>query len=79
MMRGGGMAQQPTQQSKPQARQQPEERYQPEVAPGQARQRKGGLEDIFGDMFETGKSVQKDYQRNVESIFDDFLGGMQKR
>ena len=67
MMRGGGMA--------PQTDQQPTERYQPE----QARQRKGGLEDIFGDMFETGKSVQKDYQRNVESIFDDFLGGMQKR
>ena len=66
-MRGGGMA--------PQTDQQPTERYQPE----QARQRKGGLEDIFGDMFETGKSVQKDYQRNVESIFDDFLGGMQKR
>ena len=54
-------------------------RYEPEPEPAQPRQRKGGFEDIFGEMFETGKTVQKDYQRNVESIFDEFLGGMRKR
>ncbi|MCB1455407.1 MAG: DUF937 domain-containing protein [Nitratireductor sp.] len=71
MMRGGGMAQQT---GRP-----PEESYEPEPEPAQPRQRKGGFEDIFGEMFETGKTVQKDYQRNVESIFDEFLGGMRKR
>lgn len=37
-----------------------------------------GYEDLFGDMFDTGRKVQKDYQRNMESIFDQFLGGMRK-
>ncbi|MEZ5871753.1 MAG: DUF937 domain-containing protein [Nitratireductor sp.] len=75
MMRGGGIPRQ----TQPE---QERESYQPEPDRSQQAQpndRRGGFEDIFGDMFETGKKVQKDYQRNVESIFDDFLGGMHKR
>jgi len=41
--------------------------------------RKGGYEDLFGDMFETGAKVQKEYNRGVESIFDQYLDGMRKR
>jgi hypothetical protein len=36
------------------------------------------LEDLIGGMFETGRTMQRDYQRNMESIFDQFLGGMKK-
>jgi hypothetical protein len=36
------------------------------------------LEDLIGGMFETGRTVQRDYQRNMESVFDEFLGGMKK-
>jgi hypothetical protein len=34
---------------------------------------KGGLEDLFGDMFETGRDVDDGYQEGVESIFDKFM------
>lgn len=33
----------------------------------------GGLEDLFGDMFETGRKVDKGYQGGIESIFDKLL------
>ena len=33
-------------------------------------------DDIFGDMFETGRKTRDDYQKGVESIFDQFLRGM---
>lgn len=36
----------------------------------------GGLGDLFGDMFETGQKTQREYQKNVDSIFDQFLKGM---
>lgn len=38
----------------------------------------GGFDGLFGEMFEAGRTMQKDYQKNVESIFDQFLSGMQK-
>tara|TARA_R110000751_G_scaffold8822_3_gene34004 strand:- start:68 stop:877 length:810 start_codon:yes stop_codon:yes gene_type:complete len=37
------------------------------------------LDNIFGDMFEAGTKVQKDYQKNVDSIFDSYLKGMNKQ
>ena len=43
------------------------------------RQEKNPYEDLFGQMFETGRKAQDDYQRGVESIFDQFLSGMDKR
>ncbi len=39
----------------------------------------GGLEGLFGDMFETGRQVQDQYARGMESIFDDYLDGMKRR
>jgi hypothetical protein len=38
-----------------------------------------GYDELFGDMFETGRKVQNEYQKNMESIFDQYLSGMQKR
>lgn len=34
--------------------------------------------ELFGQMFESGREVQKGYQKNVESIFDQFLEGMNR-
>ena len=51
-------------------------------APQQRRQpttQKNPFEDAFGEMFRTGKKVQDDYQRGVESIFDQYLDGMNRR
>lgn len=36
-------------------------------------------DDLFGKMFDTGRAVQKDYQKNMDTIFDQFLGGMDKK
>ncbi len=55
-----------------------ERQSQPERQTSQ-RQQKNPYEDLFGQMFETGRKAQDDYQRGVESIFDQFLSGMDKR
>lgn len=36
--------------------------------------RGGGLDDLFGDMFESGREVNRQYQDSIESIFEEFLG-----
>ncbi len=35
-------------------------------------------DDLFGDMFETGAKQRDDYQKNMESIFDQFVKGMDR-
>ncbi len=47
-----------------------DDEYTPQPSP---RKESGGLEDLFGDMFETGRDVDDGYQRGVESIFDKFM------
>lgn len=39
---------------------------------------KSSYEDLFGDMFETGRKQQEQYQKSVESIFDQYLDGMKR-
>jgi hypothetical protein len=34
--------------------------------------------DIFGDMLEPGRRMGEAYQKNMESIFDQFLRGMDR-
>jgi hypothetical protein len=36
-------------------------------------------DDLFGRMFDTGREVQADYQRGMESIFDTYLKGMDRK
>ena len=36
-------------------------------------------DDLFGDMFEAGARGRDDYQKGMESIFDQFLQGMDKQ
>ncbi|KXF78628.1 hypothetical protein ATN84_02235 [Paramesorhizobium deserti] len=36
------------------------------------------LQDIFSQMFETGRQTQEKYQKDVESIFDQYLHGMDR-
>lgn len=63
-MFGGG---QPEQQAEPQRRASPE----PQA-------KKNPYDDIFGQMFETGRQQRDDYQKGVESVFDQFLRGMDR-
>ncbi|MEX0957400.1 MAG: DUF937 domain-containing protein [Rhizobiaceae bacterium] len=36
-------------------------------------------DDLFGEMFEAGAKTRDDYRKNMESIFDRYLNGMEKR
>jgi len=47
---------------------------EPEPAP-----RGNAYEELFGQMFETGRQTQETYQREIEGIFDSYLRGMIKR
>jgi hypothetical protein len=66
---GGGMQQ-------PQGRRMPEPVEMPRANPsGRAR---NPYDDLFGDMFETGRKTRDQYQQSMESIFDQFLRGMDR-
>ncbi|QND51959.1 DUF937 domain-containing protein [Phyllobacterium sp. 628] len=70
-MLGGGAQQQsaPEPQAKPQR---PEE---PAAAPSTP---DNPFKDVFGQMFETGRKTSEQYQKGVESIFDQYLKGMDR-
>lgn len=65
MMRGG-QAQAPQEEPEPQPRGNPS---------GRAR---NPYDDLFGEMFETGAKQRDEYQKNVESIFDQFRQGIDR-
>jgi hypothetical protein len=65
MMRGGQAPQ-------PQPAPQPRQRANPSERP------RNPYDDLFGDMFETGAKKRDDYQKGVESIFDQFVKGMDR-
>jgi hypothetical protein len=67
-MLSGGMGMNPAGQSR---------NAEPEQANTQPRQ-KNPYDDLFGQMFETGRKTRDDYQKGVESIFDQFLRGMDR-
>ena len=67
MMRGG------------QARR-PEPQPEPEPAPkaNPSGRPRNPYDDLFGDMFEAGRKQRDDYQKSMESIFDQYLKGMER-
>ncbi len=70
---GGGMAQ-----GQPQGRRmrEPETEEAPRANPsGRAR---NPYDDLFGDMFETGRKTRDQYQQSMESIFDQYMQGMDR-
>lgn len=50
----------------------------PEPRAGQGGRQKNPYDDLFGEMFETGAKQRDDYQKGVESIFDQFKQGMDR-
>ena len=66
MMRGGGQA--PSRQAEP----------EPEDQPRPRKQSKNPYDDMFGDMFETGRKTQESYQKGLDSIFEQFQRGMDR-
>lgn len=71
----GGGAQQP-QQSQPQP---PQQRQAPQPQANPSGRQRNPFDDLFGKMFETGAQQRDDYQKGMESIFDQFKRGMDRR
>ncbi|MEZ5782559.1 MAG: DUF937 domain-containing protein [Rhizobiaceae bacterium] len=71
MMRGGGQAQ-------PQSPEPAQRRAQPEQETTPSGRQKNPYDDFFGDMFETGRKQRDEYQKGMESIFDQFSKGLDK-
>lgn len=69
-MMGGGRQSAPQEEPEPAPRQR---RTQAPDAPA-----KNPYDDIFGKMFETGAKQRDDYQKGVESIFEQFSKGMDR-
>ncbi len=61
-----------------QTREAPEPEQQPDPDRTATGRQRNPYDDLFGKMFESGKEVQQGYQKNVESIFDQYLQGMNR-
>jgi hypothetical protein len=68
-MLGGGARQQSAPQPEPK---QPDASATPPTSPDNP------YKDIFGQMFETGRKTSEQYQKGMESIFDQYLRGMDR-
>ncbi|MCR5858482.1 DUF937 domain-containing protein [Mesorhizobium sp. J428] len=66
MMRGGQRKAEPAPEPQPRQRTNPS---------GRAR---NPYDDLFGDMFESGSKQRDEYQKGMESIFDQYLKGMDR-
>lgn len=60
------------------ANQAPEPETQPKPDKMPSGRNRNPYDDLFGQMFDSGKEVQKGYQQNMESIFDQYLKGMNR-
>lgn len=56
-------------------------RAEPEPEPDRmpSGRKRNPYDDLFGQMFESGREVQSGYQKNMESIFDQYLQGMKRQ
>jgi len=76
LRQGGGGFGIPGQQPAPQA---PQQRQAPQPQTNPSGRPRNPFDDIFGKMFETGAQQRDDYQKGMESIFDQFKRGMDRR
>lgn len=51
---------------------------EPEPSANPSGRPRNPYDDLFGQMFETGRQTRDDYQRGMESIFDQFRKGMDR-
>ncbi|MGX9146436.1 DUF937 domain-containing protein [Mesorhizobium sp. 128a] len=70
---GGQPSEQPAPQPQAKQRQAPQPQANPSGRP------RNPFDDIFGKMFETGAQQRDEYQKGVESIFDQFKRDMDRR
>lgn len=78
MLRGGGGFGMPGGQPAPQP-QAPQQRQAPQPQTNPSGRPRNPFDDLFGKMFETGAQQRDDYQKGVETIFDQFKRDMDRR
>ncbi len=61
-----------------QGRQQPQAQPEPQADANPSGRARNPYDDLFGEMFETGRKQRDDYQKGVELIFDQFTKGMDR-
>ncbi|RUY65853.1 hypothetical protein EN962_32310, partial [Mesorhizobium sp. M7A.F.Ca.CA.001.09.2.1] len=76
---GGGLGGIPGGQPAPQQPQAPPQRQAPQPQANPSGRPKNPFDDLFGKMFETGAQQRDDYQKGVETIFDQFKRDMDRR
>ncbi|MER8445561.1 DUF937 domain-containing protein [Mesorhizobium sp. M1066] len=77
---GGGLGGIPGGQPAPQQPQAPpQQRQAPQPQANPSGRPKNPFDDLFGKMFETGAQQRDDYQKGVETIFDQFKRDMDRR
>lgn len=69
----------PQQPQAPQPRQPPQQRQAPQPQTNPSGRPRNPFDDIFGKMFETGAQQRDEYQKGVETIFDQFKRDMDRR
>ncbi|RWC48668.1 MAG: DUF937 domain-containing protein [Mesorhizobium sp.] len=76
---GGGGFGSPGGQPAPQQPQAPPQRQAPQPQANPSGRPRNPFDDLFGKMFETGAQQRDDYQKGVETIFDQFKRDMDRR
>jgi hypothetical protein len=76
---GGGGFGMPGGQPAPQQPQAPQQRQAPQQQTNPSGRPRNPFDDLFGKMFETGAQQRDDYQKGVETIFDQFKRDMDRR
>jgi hypothetical protein len=61
-----------------QARRQPEPEPAPQPRTNPSGRPRNPYDDLFGEMFETGRQQRDEYQKGMESIFEQFTKGMDR-
>jgi hypothetical protein len=56
----------------------PQPKARPDQGANPSGREKNPYDDLFGQMFETGAKQRDEYQKSVESIFDQFAKGMDR-
>ncbi|MER9840673.1 DUF937 domain-containing protein [Mesorhizobium australicum] len=76
---GGGGLGMPGGQPAPEPQAQPQQRQAPQPQPNPSGRPRNPFDDIFGKMFQTGAQQRDEYQKGVETIFDQFKRDMDRR
>lgn len=79
LRQGGGGFGLPGGQPAPQPQQRQPQQSEPPPQTNPSGRPRNPFDDIFGRMFETGAQQRDDYQKGVETIFDQFKRGMNRR